>query len=85
MIKFFLIILITMASVNSFASRRSDLNQQILKQYGDALDDASKQKTAGLLRSAAAKSKAQKAQNSVSSMKTTLIKIQENLNQSNQS
>ncbi len=62
MIKVFITIFLLSYAGFSSASPISDLNQKIIAQYGEALDDAQRQKTAGLLRSAAAKTKADKAQ-----------------------
>jgi|GEM_PF-5136932 len=78
MFKFFITIFLLSYAGFSNASPRSDLNQKIIKQYGEALDDAQKQKTAGLLRSAAAKAKAEKAQKNT---KTIVTKVSDKLNE----
>lgn len=89
MVKILLILLIGLA-LPSFAeegdrkSKREELSNKILSAYGEALEDAQKQKTAGLLRTAAAKTRAEKAQSGANALKATMDQISQNLDQADQ-
>jgi hypothetical protein len=83
MVRFFILVSAISFSLAAGAER-STLAQQIMEKYGEAVDDASRQKTTGLWRTAAAKSRAKTAEQNLDSMKATFQKVSEKISQSNQ-